>query len=96
MVLRKYQAVLVGAPVEALQVTPETVARAVLWCGGVEVEEIDPLDNKKKYVGINVPSEHGYSRAGENYWIIKHSDGSFGTMGPEEFSHTFRLLEEGE
>lgn len=89
---RRFKLIVAPDEIEAMQLTPETIARAILWTNGIEVVEKDPFDNKLTFVALNIPTEReGAIRATENWWIIKHPDGHFSTMGPNEFAETYVL-----
>jgi hypothetical protein len=88
---RKYR--LIPVSVEAIQLTPESVKRAALWCGGVEVEEIDPHDSTKKFVALNIPTLSGVKRAGEGDYVIKGLQGEFSVMNSTDFETRYELVE---
>ncbi len=89
---RKFRLIIPPGEVEALQLTPEKVQRAEAWTGGVQVVQGDPLDSNLKFVALNIPTEkEGAVRAEPNWWILKHPDGHFSTMGPEEFEAKYEL-----
>jgi hypothetical protein len=67
---------------EAVKLTPETVRDVVLWSGGVEVEEIDPIDSSKKFVGINIPTIDGVKRASQGDYVCKQEGDFFIVPGP--------------
>ena len=85
----------IGPPgeVEALQLTPEKITRAETWTGGIQVVQSDAIDTSLKFVAMNIPTaKEGAIRAEPYWWIIKHPDGHFETMGPEEFEATYELV----
>lgn len=87
---KKYR--LIPVSVEAMQVTPESVKRAALWCGGVEVEEIDPQDKAKKFAALNIPTLSGVKRAGETDYIVKGLQGDFSVMNREDFEARYEMV----
>src|SRR5215204_4688636 len=87
---RQYR--LVSGVVEAMQLTPDQVPAAALWCGGMEVDEIDPLDATKKFVGLNIPTLDGVKRVSQGDYIVKNLRGEFSKMGPEEFETTYEPI----
>lgn len=82
---------LIPVSVEAIQITPENVKRAALWCGGVEVEEIDAQDSTKKFVALNIPTLSGVKRAGESDYVIKGLQGEFSVMNADDFEARYEL-----
>jgi hypothetical protein len=78
--------------VEAYLLTPATADALAVWTGGQVVEEIDPTDSTKRYVGINIPTVAGVIRASENMFIVKHQDGHFGVMSSRDFAGKYELL----
>lgn len=87
---RQYR--LVAGVVEAMQLTPQQVQAAALWCGGMEVEEIDPMDSTKKFVGLNIPTLDGVKRAGQGDYILKHLSGQFEVMSLREFEAKYEPI----
>lgn len=77
---RRYR--LIESLFEAVKLTPETVRDVVLWSGGVEVEEIDPIDSRKKFVGINIPTREGVKRASQGDYVCKQEGDFFVVPGP--------------
>lgn len=75
--------------VHAEQVTPATVQEIEQWCGGRQVLEIDPLDNSRKFVALNVPTMEGVKRASEGEYVIRAQDGRFGVMSEQDFLQHF-------
>lgn len=71
--------------VEAEQLTPGSANYVAAWCGGRKVEEIDALDDEKRYVGLNVLTLDGPKRAQENDYIIKFPAGNFQVMPSHKF-----------
>jgi len=81
---------LIPIHVTAIKVTPESVERAVTFCSGVQIEEIDPEDHKRRFVGINFPTLSGVKRATQGDYIIKnHSTGEFDVMTAFEFERKY-------
>ncbi len=80
---------LIVSNVEAIEVTPDSVQRAAVWCGGRIASEIHPFDNTVRYVAINIPTLEGVKRASEGDFIIKSDDGSFDVMGGNAFRRKY-------
>lgn len=76
---------LIVQSVEAMSVLPETLVDVAMWCGGLTREEIDPVDSKKKFVGINIPTLMGVLRASQGDFIVKDHNGIFDRMPANEF-----------
>lgn len=76
---------IVPITVEAIELTPQTVSKAVQWTGGVEVTEIDPEDSSKKFVALNIPTKNGIERVHEGEVIVKGPRGDFSKISKEEF-----------
>ncbi len=70
MAPRKYR---MKEVVEAMQILPETLERAVAWSNGREAEEICPEDANKKYVAVNVPTMRGVIRISEGDYLVKQA-----------------------
>jgi hypothetical protein len=87
---RQYR--LVAGVVEAMQLTPDQVSAAALWCGGMEVDEIDSLDATKKFVGLNIMTANGVERASQDDYIVKNLRGDFIVMKPGEFESTYEPI----
>jgi len=77
--------------VQAIQLTLGNAEEVAVWCGGVVIEEIDPVDSDKKWVGINIPTLEGVMRASEDDYIIKGTKGEFYPCKPGPFADTFEL-----
>lgn len=77
--------------VEANLLTKENVTAVALWCGGQQVEEIDPFDNTR-YVGINIPTLEGTMRASEGDYVIKGVQGEFYPCKPDIFTSTYEKV----
>lgn len=75
--------------IEARQVTPDTVADIVAWCGGVQVEEQDALDPNRTYVGVNVPTLSGVVRVSEGDYVAKSPQGGFFAASAMELHANF-------
>lgn len=82
-----------GGSVEVNRLTKENAIAVTLWCGGVQVEEIDVLDPGTKYVGINVPTLHGMARASEGDYIIKGEHGDFWPCKEDQFYSTYEKVD---
>ena len=79
--------------VEAIQLTHDNVTEVADWCTGKEVKEIDALDPKKSYVGLNFLSWNGIVRASEGDYIIRDALGGFHYMWPQRFEENFEKVE---
>lgn len=79
--------------VDALQVTPDSVDRAVAWSGGRKVTEIDPHDSSVKFVALNIPTLEGIKRAQENDFIVKWPDGHLEVQSAGEFLSKFERVD---
>lgn len=77
---------------EAIQLTAKNVDSVSFWCGGMKVEEIDPLDPEKKFAALNVETltgENGVSRASEGDYVIRTPEGSFFVMSEYQFNQYY-------
>jgi hypothetical protein len=91
---RRFKMIIPPGEVEAMQLTPENIQKAETWSGGIQVVQGDPFDGTLKFTAINIPTEReGAVRAEPYWWVIKHNDGHFETMGPEEFAATYERVE---
>ena len=77
--------------VEAIQLMSDNAEEVAVWCGGVVIEEIDPVDSDKKWVGINIPTLEGVMRASEDDYIIKGTKGEFYPCKPAIFVDIYDL-----
>lgn len=77
--------------VQAIQLLPDNADEIAEWCGGSVVEEIDPIDDTKRYVGVNIPTLEGVMRASENDYVIKGVKGEFYPCKPEIFAATYEI-----
>lgn len=78
--------------VEAIQLTAKNVDSVSFWCGGMKVEEIDPLDPEKKFAALNVETligPNGVSRASEGDYVIRHPLGSFFVLTAYQFNQHY-------
>lgn len=86
---------LITHTVTAIQLSNENVPTVLDFCGGVEVEEIDCSDSKKRFKGVNVPTLEGVKRASikptGGDWIYKR-DGSFNVMTNIQFLQTYKKV----
>jgi len=82
-----------GYQVQAMHLSEELVTVISVWCGAVVVEEIDPLDDTKRYPALNVQTKEGVKRASLGDYILKHHDGSFDVKTPNHFMRNHRPLE---
>ncbi len=80
--------------VEAIQVTPERVDDAVLWCGGVKVIEKDAINPESTFVAINVPTENDIQRAQEGDYVVKDNYGNFHVVKKDKFETHFKRVDE--
>lgn len=76
--------------VEAIPITPATIDIAANWCGGVIVQEHDPFDNSKTFVGLNVPTVSGVLRASEGDYVVRTQDGKFNVYQQRMFREKFK------
>jgi hypothetical protein len=77
--------------VEALQLTQKTAQEIADWCGGVVIEEIDPTDSTKRYVGVNIPTMMGVIRAQEGMFVLRNNRNEFKIMPEREFAGKYEL-----
>ncbi len=59
----------------------------------MQVEEIDPTNSSKRYVGINVPTSIGRERASEGDYIVKDVVLGFIVCKPGLFEMMFERIE---
>jgi len=78
--------------VQAWQLTPEDADSITLMVGGKLVEEIDPEDADKKFVGLNIPTLEGVIRASEGDYIIKGPNGQYFVLKPNEFEYKYESV----
>lgn len=84
---------LIPVHVTAIKLTPESAERAAAFCGGVLIEEIDPQDSKKRFVGINFPTLSGVKRATQGDYIVKdHTTGEISVMVAYEFERKYEPI----
>lgn len=88
---RKYK--LVDNDFEAMQVTAETADEIEEWTGGRRVEEIDAIDDTRRFVAVNIPTQRGPARASQGDYVIKHSDGSLEKVSERKFHERFEMRE---
>lgn len=77
--------------VEAIQLGKDNAEEVAQWCGGLIVEEIDPEDDDKRYVAINIPTLEGTMRASEGDYVIKGVRGEFYPCKAEIFAATYEV-----
>lgn len=82
---------LIPVAVEAIQITPDSVHRAALWCGGRETEEIDD-ETGERTVGLNVPTLEGVDRASHGWYVVKDVNGEFKVKSPGQFEREYRAI----
>jgi hypothetical protein len=82
---------LIPVAVEAIEITPDTVHRAALWCGGREAEEIHP-ETEERTVGLNVPTLKGVERASQGSYVVKDLNGGFSVKSANEFKREYRAI----
>lgn len=75
--------------VEAAKLTPENVKGMSFWSGGIEVVEIDPLDEKLTFVALNIPTVDGPRRVSEGDYVIRNKDGDFCMMNGRSFEFLY-------
>ena len=91
---RPYESIeLIPVAVTAIQVTPESVHRAAVWSGSVEVEEIDPFDKSIKFCALNVPTLDGVKRAQEGDYVVQDNEGRFDVIKKAEFEAKYHLVD---
>lgn len=83
---------LIPVSVEAIKLTPENVRTAALWCGGKEIEEIDPMYSTKRFSGLNIPTLSGVIRAHQTDYIVKSGSGHVTVMSEREFESKYELV----
>lgn len=88
--VRSYR--LIPVDVEAIHLTRDTVREAALWCGGVEVEEIDPTDSSRRFPALNVPTRDGVCRCSEYGYVVKNSTGDFEVWSQRKFERTYERI----
>lgn len=74
------------------QLTKDNATELTLWCGGVQVEEMDAFDASKKYVGINIPTQFGIQRASEGDFIVRGDNGDFWPITPWRFEKIYERV----
>lgn len=77
--------------VEAVKLSKANAAEVTQWCGGLEVEEVDPY-SEAVFVGVNIPTLEGTMRASEGDYVIKGTQGEFYPCKPDAFDGTFELV----
>jgi hypothetical protein len=87
---REYE--LIPVHVWAIELTPDSIERAKIWCGGMEVVETDALDNTKKFVALNIPTLQGVKRASQGDFIVRDVDGVIDVVSPEKFKREYRPI----
>lgn len=75
--------------VEAMEITPESIGRAVIWAKGHEVEET--AHDGRKMVGINVPTMSRIVRVSEGDYLVLLR-GTFVQMTAYEFEQEYELV----
>lgn len=75
--------------VEAMQLSNLNAEAVAQWCGGQLVEEISAVDDRQKFVGINIPTLEGVMRASEGDFVIKGTRGEFYPCKAGPFADTF-------
>lgn len=78
--------------VEAIQINAESVDRAALWCGGVKVDEYDPLDHTRKFAALNVPTMSGVKRAQQGDYVVKETGGEFRVISKHDFESKYEVV----
>lgn len=77
--------------VHANLLTKDNVEAVAIWCGGQQVEEIDPF-TEDRFVGINIPTLEGVMRASEGDYVIKGVQGEFYPCKPDIFTATYEKV----
>lgn len=85
---RKKQA----AHVEVNRLTAENAIAVALWCGGQHVNEKDPFESEKTYVGLNIATLQGVRRASEGDYIVKLENGGFTVWKAPEFEAMYEKV----
>ena len=90
---RRYHLIVGGGEVEAIELTPGNLDKAISWVGGagVGVVEIDPFDDTLRYVAINLMTIDGIVRVSQGHFVIKDALGNVTAMGPNEFNEKYVL-----
>lgn len=76
--------------VAAMPVLENNVGIVAAWCGGREVEEIDPFDPDIRFPAVNVPTANGVERARHKDYVVKGVTGVFKIYHEDVFQHKFR------
>lgn len=87
---KKYK--LIAYPVTAVMLDASNVTHVANWCGGVQIEEIDPLDNTKKFVALNVPSISGAKRVQEGQFLVKLPNNDYEVMDAITFHQRYEAV----
>ena len=80
---RKPDTVLAG------RLSKDNVEHVAVWCGGKQIEEINPTDSSDRYVALNVPTMNGIERASEGDFIIKNSRGEISVQQAGSFLYEY-------
>lgn len=79
---------------EAVQLSKENVTEVAKWCRGIEVVEHDALNPENTYVGINLMTFGGPSRAGESDYVVLDRSGHFHVLLSHIFESTIEPINE--
>lgn len=90
----KFKDRLPGEIIEAAQLTKENVVEITAWCRGVEVVEYDAVNKENAYVGINLMTLAGPTRASEGDYVVKDSVGNFHVLMNHIFEATIEPVDE--
>jgi hypothetical protein len=90
--MQKTYRLVVSAIVEAVQITPESLAWAAKWCRGAESVKLNEEHDKYEYA-IAVPTIDGikYARIGD--YLYKNASGDFYIRGQKEFESKYHLVD---
>lgn len=78
--------------VTATQLLPDNVKEVAQWCGASIVEEIDPVDDGKRFVALNIPTIKGLVRAQQGDFILQGPQGGFSTCPASEFEKLYEVI----
>lgn len=71
--------------IEAVQLTADNVKEVTLWCGGYEVQELDPREETRNKVGVNIPTMEGTARVSEGDYVVRDANRRFWKFSEMEF-----------
>lgn len=79
---------------EAVQLNKENVTEVAKWCRGIEVVEHDAVKPENTYVGINLMTFGGPTRAGEGDYVVLDRIGNFHVLLSHVFESTIEPINE--